>query len=111
MDLMTQMDFIEALDELLTLNLDELDFGVAQVCQALYLSRTSLHRKVTECTGMSISIYIRTYRLNKALVLLQTTQQSISSIAYKVGFSDLAYFSRCFKDQFGRPPSEIRQDD
>lgn len=108
MDLINEMDFLETLDGLLIQNLDEHDFGIAQVCQALHLSRTSLHRRITECTGMSISIYIRTFRLNKALDLLQTTPQSISNITYEVGFSDLAYFSRCFKEQFGVPPSDIR---
>jgi len=103
-------NFLDQLDTTLAAYAYDFEFGITDLCKVLKTSRTSLHRKVTTCSGKSTSIYIRDFRLAKALVLLQTTNQSIGTITYSVGFSDVAYFSRCFKEKYGKSPSEIRKE-
>lgn len=102
-------NFLDELDTTLTAYAYDFEFGISDLCKALGVSRTSLHRKVTICSGKSISIYIREFRLSKALELLQTTTHPISDITYRVGFSNLAYFSRSFKEKYGESPTEFRK--
>jgi signal transduction histidine kinase/DNA-binding response OmpR family regulator len=85
------------------------DFDIHRLCRALTMSRAQLHRKLTALTGMSATHFIRSIRLQRAKELLQTTDLTISEIAYEVGFRDPNYFSRTFTEEFGTPPSETRK--
>ena len=71
----------------------------------LLLSDIQFYRKLKALTGKNPSLFVRSYRLHKAKHLLQTTSRNVSEIAYDVGFSDPAYFSRAFKQEFGVVPS------
>jgi len=53
-------------------------------------------------------LYLRTVRLAKAKQLIENQRGTISEISYQVGFSSPAYFSRCFKEEFGYTPSEVK---
>lgn len=66
-------------------------------------------RRFKEATGTNATKYIRYLRLKKARHLLQTSKDSILSIALKCGFSDISYFSNCFKRQFGMSPNGFRK--
>ncbi len=90
-------------------NLADEDFDIHRLCRDLTLSRAQLHRKISALTGMSASHFIRAIRLQKAKEMLQTTDLSISEVAYDVGFRDPNYFSRTFAEEFGFPPSETRK--
>ncbi|MBN2200710.1 response regulator [bacterium] len=70
------------------------------------ISRTQLYRKIRSLTGQTVHEFIRSIRLKAAAQLLDNRKMKISEIAYHVGFNDLNYFSRCFRKQFGRSPSE-----
>lgn len=65
-------------------------------------------RRFKEATGASPTKYIRYLRLEKAQHLLHTTSENICDIALRCGFSDICYFSNCFKRQFGISPSVFR---
>jgi transcriptional regulator GlxA family with amidase domain len=65
-----------------------------------------MHRKIKALTAQSTSEFIRTIRLKRAVSLLEKSQLSIEEISYAVGFSSTAYFTKCFRIQFGVPPSE-----
>ena len=52
---------------------------------------------------------MRQLRLKQARHLLTTTSRSISEIAYEVGFSSPAYFTKCYRTAFGETPSELRE--
>jgi AraC-like DNA-binding protein len=71
------------------------------------MSRTQLHRKLKALTGKSASLFLRSVRLNKARKMIEEESGNISEIAYSVGFSSPAYFSRCFKEEFGYAPSSL----
>lgn len=66
-------------------------------------------RRFKSATGISTTKYIRFLRMEKAQSLLRTSKESIQSIALKCGFSDICYFSNCFKRQFGVSPTEFRE--
>jgi transcriptional regulator GlxA family with amidase domain len=57
-------------------------------------------------TGLSVIDLIRNIRLKKAEMLLRQGKMSISEIAFMVGFSDPKYFSKSFRNQYGKPPSQ-----
>jgi AraC-like DNA-binding protein len=85
------------------------DLGVDDLCEELSISRTQLFRKAKALTGESPVRLIQQMRLRKAKELLRTTELNVSEIAYEVGFTDPAYFSRAFNKEFGMSPSAIRK--
>ena len=86
--------------------LDQSDFSVDQLADALAVSVRTLHRKLSALTGMSANELLRSYRLRQAARLL-AQGQPVSEVAYRVGFETLSYFSKCFKEQFGQSPSDF----
>ena len=98
-------DFMQQIIDLLEKNLDNSDFDIDSFCKNIGVSPSQLYRKIKSITGLSPNEFIRTYRLKKAAVLIQESNLNISEIAYKVGFNDALYFSKCFKKQFGTTPS------
>jgi signal transduction histidine kinase/DNA-binding response OmpR family regulator/streptogramin lyase len=89
-------------------HLDDSDFSVEDLCRILRVSRTQLHNKLKALTGRSATAFIRLPRLERARELLRSPDLNISEIAYKVGFNDPNYFSRCYQYEFGKSPSEDR---
>jgi AraC-like DNA-binding protein len=73
-----------------------------------YLSRISLYRKIKALTNQSVTEFIRTQRLLKAAELLEKGNLTISEVAYNTGFSSPSHFSRAFKKQYGKAPSEMK---
>jgi DNA-binding response OmpR family regulator len=100
--------FLIKIKELLEANLEDDQFGIPQICRALHMSRTQLHRKLTALTGKSTSIFIRSIRLLKVKELLQSPDMNISEVAYAVGYTDPAYFTKNFSEEFGVPPSQFQ---
>lgn len=86
-------------------NIENENLSVSDITQAVGVSRTVLHVKMKNLLDMSISEYVRNLRLNKAKELL-TEGLNISETAYKTGFSDPNYFSKCFKKKYGSTPSD-----
>jgi AraC-like DNA-binding protein len=73
------------------------------------LSRVQLYRKVKAVTGSTPIELLRTTRLNRAYQLLLTTDKSVSEVAYQVGFTAPSYFTKCFKDEYGMLPGDIKK--
>lgn len=90
-------------------NLDNEHFTIAALAKALLLDRSQLYRKLEAITGKSPSLFIRSYRLQHAKLLLEANTMTVTQIAYQVGFKDVAYFSRCFKEEFGYSPSQAKK--
>jgi AraC-like DNA-binding protein len=72
------------------------------------MSNMQLYRKLKGVTGLSGIEFIRTIRLKKAFQLLETATYSVAEVAYQVGFNDPSYFTRIFKKEYGKAPSEIK---
>jgi ligand-binding sensor domain-containing protein/signal transduction histidine kinase/DNA-binding response OmpR family regulator len=87
-------------------NIANEEFSVSDVTKLVGISRTMLHVKLKSMLDMSIGDYIRTIRIEKAKELL-LKGDTIADTAYETGFSDPNYFSKCFKKQTGKTPSEF----
>ena len=101
-------EFIRKVRDLIEANISDADYGLLQLCRAVGISRSQLFRKLKALTGKSTSAFIRSIRLQKAKELLLNTELNVSEIAYDVGFSSPAYFSKAFSEEFGNTPSKIR---
>lgn len=91
-------------------NLSNDQFSVEELANDVGLSRAQLHRKLIALTGNSASRYVRNFRLEHAMELLKKNVGTVSEVAYRVGFSSPAYFTKCFTEDFGMPPSQVRKD-
>ena len=98
--------FLKQLRKIIQENLANSDLSVEQIGDEIGLSRVQLYRKVKALTGYSPVEIVRKARLTRARHLLQTTERTVSEVAYAVGFSTPSYFSKCYKDEFGESPKK-----
>ena len=98
--------FMNKVIDVINTHISEEEFSIEQFGKEAGMSRSQIHRKLKALTGKSPSLYLRSVRLSRAKQMIQAREANISEIAYRVGFSSPAYFSRCFKEEFGYPPSE-----
>lgn len=102
-------EFLQRVHTVIEDNLQDEQFAVEQLSQALLLSRSQLHRKLKALTGLPASAFLRNYRLQKAHALLQQPGASVADISFRVGFSSPQYFSTKFKETYGYSPSEAHE--
>jgi DNA-binding response OmpR family regulator/anti-sigma regulatory factor (Ser/Thr protein kinase) len=103
----TEEVFLQKIMDVIESNMSEEDFGVEELARQVMMSRSQLHRKLIALTGQSPSEVIRNTRLLRAKELLQKKSATPSEVAFRVGFNSHAYFSKCFKEEFGISPSEV----
>ena len=101
--------FITRFKEVVEKRLADSDISVEDLAADMNLSRVQLYRKVKNLTGSSPVELLRTTRLNRAYQLLLTSDKSVSEVAYDVGFTAPSYFTKCFKEEFGILPGDVRQ--
>jgi len=82
------------------------EFTVEKLGHELAMSRMQLHRKLVALTNQPASTFIRTVRLQRAAALLDQSAGTVSEIAFQAGFGSPAYFTKCFREEFGILPSE-----
>lgn len=82
------------------------ELNVDELADHLKLSRSQLYRKIKSLTNYSPNELIRIVRLKYAKQLLNSKIKSISEVAYEAGFSSPSYFAKCFKDIYGKSPTE-----
>jgi signal transduction histidine kinase/DNA-binding response OmpR family regulator len=101
-------EFIKELKEVIEKNLSDPEFNVDDLGKKLYMSRTSIYRKIHALTGKPPSEFIRSYRLKRAAQLLKDKGGSVTEVAFEVGFSSRSYFTKCFKEKFQQLPSDYQ---
>lgn len=101
--------FITRFKEVIESRLYDSDVSVEDLAADMSLSRVQLYRKVKAITGSSPVELLRSARLNRAYQLLLTTDKSVSEVAYAVGFTAPSYFTKCFKEEYGMVPGDIRK--
>ena len=89
--------------------MNDSDLSVEDIGAEMNLSRVQLYRKVKALTGCSPVDLLRKARLSEASRLLTESDMSVSEIAYKVGFTSPSYFTKCFKEEYGKVPGEARK--
>ncbi|WP_422082469.1 tetratricopeptide repeat protein [Ulvibacterium sp.] len=97
--------FLEQVLDLLEKKYTDANFGVPQMQRALAMSKTQLHRKIKALTNESPGELLRNFRLKRAAQLLSQKADTVTQIAYQVGFNNLSYFAKCFKALYGVAPS------
>ncbi|QOD62344.1 response regulator [Polaribacter haliotis] len=100
--------FLENLNKIVNENLNDANFKVDSLAEKLNMSHSSLYRKCSNLTGLSLIDYIRQMRLKKGAIILVKYGYNISEVAYMVGFNNPKYFSKSFKSQFGKSPKEFK---
>jgi signal transduction histidine kinase/DNA-binding response OmpR family regulator/ligand-binding sensor domain-containing protein len=98
--------FLVKLYEILEAQLDNTSFGVNELTIEIGMSNSSLNRKVKALTNLSPVELIRNFRLKKAAEYL-SSGTGVSEAAYLVGFDNLSYFAKCFRDLFQMSPREF----
>ena len=101
--------FASRVKEYVEKNIDNADLSVIDIAQAMYVSRTVLFVRMKHIFNSSPNNYVLNTRINYAKKLLLTTDMRVSDVAYKSGFSDPKYFSRCFKKLTGVLPKEFAE--
>ena len=101
--------FITRFKDVVEARLTDSDISVEDLAADMNLSRVQLYRKVKAVTGSSPVELLRTARLNRAYQLLLTTDKSVSEVAYAVGFTAPSYFTKCFKEEYGMVPGDVRK--
>jgi|GEM_PF-555747 len=99
--------FLKKVVEAVEQYMSDTGFSVDDLSYHVGLSRAQLYRKMQGLINHTPSEFIRIYRLQRAMQLLEKGHSS-SQVCYKIGFRDPSYFSKCFRKQFGRTPQQIR---
>jgi len=102
-------DFLRKADAVIERQLENIHFSVDDFAQTMKMGRTTFYKKIKGLTGYTPNDYMMILRMKRAADLLNTTDLNISEVAYKVGFDDRLYFSKCFKKQFGVPPKAYKK--
>ncbi|MDR2496734.1 MAG: response regulator [Tannerellaceae bacterium] len=102
-------EFMDKIHLLIEQNMDNCDFSVDTFASTAGMGRTVFYKKVKGITGHPPNEYLRIIRMKKAAELLATTNLNVSEVSYKVGINDPFYFSKCFKAQFGKSPSQFQK--
>ncbi|MCB0630946.1 MAG: helix-turn-helix domain-containing protein [Lewinella sp.] len=100
--------FLQKLRGIIEKHLDDPNYSPPALAREIGLSHSQLFRKIKSLSGKSIAGYIRLVRLQRAEDLLKDSSLNVSEVAYQVGFSNPAYFSRSFQKEFGITPSACR---
>lgn len=99
--------FMEKLTKIIHDDIDHINLSTSLLCRELGMGSSKLYRKIKNLTDLAPNEFIRTLRLKKAAQLQHTKKYNVSEVTDMIGFNDPLYFSRCFKKQFGYPPSQL----
>lgn len=98
-------EFLDKFNQLIQDELQNSDIQADDFAAKMLLGRTVFFKKVKGLTGYSPKEYLRIQRMKKAVELFRSGEYNVSEVTYEVGMTDPFYFSRCFKQQFGIPPT------
>jgi hypothetical protein len=87
-----------------------MSLSLQQVSEELEINPAYLSREFSKYfENLTFGDYIRKMRIEKAIHFMQTTNYSLTEIAYLTGFSDQSHFNRIFKKQMGENPSSYKK--
>lgn len=102
--------FMDIVMEVMEKNYDNSEFGVQELANEMRMNRSVLSKKLNAEAGQPTAQFIRNYRLDiaKKMITENVANRNITEIAYRVGFNDPKYFTRCFTKQYGESPSSYK---
>ncbi len=98
--------FLQQALDIVNQYMGDFNFNVKRLREEMGVGRMQLQRKIKALTDQSPVEFIRVLRLKRAAQLIAQRKDNISQITYEVGFGNLSYFSKCFKEHFGLAPSD-----
>ncbi|WP_020597956.1 hybrid sensor histidine kinase/response regulator transcription factor [Spirosoma panaciterrae] len=104
--LSTEQKFLDRLSDAVLQHIDDPTFNVEALAEAVNLSRVQVHRKLKALTSTTATNFIRDIRLAQAASLLTAQTDSVTQVAYAVGFDNLSYFAKVFQEKYGVLPSQ-----
>ena len=100
-------EFLKRFDSLVRENISNSDLSNEFLAEEMNMSLSTMMRKIKKLLNTSPNNYIRTTRMSiAARMLLDSHGNNITEICYSVGFSNVSYFAKCFKEQYGMTPTE-----
>lgn len=99
-------EFLQKALDYIVANLQDPQLSVDSVAALFNLSRMQAYRKIKALTGKSVVEFIKMVRMKQAIKLMDSHRLTLSEIAFEVGFNSASYFTRCFKEEYGKTPSE-----
>lgn len=104
-------DILKRTAESIEQHIDDTEYDIPVLCKEVGIGRSLLYTKFKALTGMTPNNFILNYRLKHAAALLQQYPDiPIAEVSDRCGFSSPAYFSRCFKNQYGCTPQNYRKE-
>ena len=98
--------FLQKLIKAIEDQIDKPDIDIDFLTRTANMSRSQLHLKLKALTGMPATGFVKIIRLKRAASLMDQNFGNVSDIAYAVGFTNLSYFSKCFREVYGESPSD-----
>ncbi len=102
--------FLKNIDAIIEENLSNSELSVKDIESSLGYSRMQLYRKLKSITDLSAVEYIRNYRLKKAVEMMHSTNLRVTEIVFSVGFTSASYFGKCFRQKYGKTPTDFVKD-
>jgi signal transduction histidine kinase/ligand-binding sensor domain-containing protein/DNA-binding response OmpR family regulator len=101
--------FLKRLISVIEKNISREFLDVEFLSQNMDVSRTQLYRKIGALTDMTPKEFVKEIRMKRAVQLIVQNKLNISEITYEVGFSDISYFRKCFREKFGMNATEYKK--
>lgn len=101
--------FLQSIIASIEQHLEESEFDLERLSGEMNMSKSTLYRKIKAMTGLTPLDFVRNIKMKRACMMLLARTQTISEVAYAVGFSNPKYFTKCFKEEFGMTPTEYQQ--
>jgi ligand-binding sensor domain-containing protein/signal transduction histidine kinase/DNA-binding response OmpR family regulator len=103
-------EFMTRLLQVIDTQLVNPDFDVERLCLEMGMSRTRLYQKIKNISRQSIGDFIRTIRLKKAVQIMTHEDVSLTEVMYRIGIQTQSYFTKAFKKEFGKTPTQFMQE-
>ncbi|QHS60030.1 two-component regulator propeller domain-containing protein [Chitinophaga agri] len=103
-------EFMETLLEKIDEHLMDPDFDISVLCSSMGMSKTNLYQKIKQLTGQSTGDFVRTIRLKKAAHIMSHEDVPLSEVILRIGIQTQSYFTKAFKKEFGKTPTQFLQE-
>jgi len=100
------IEFLDKIHHVIEENIDNSDFNIDTIADNIGISRSAFFKKLKSLTGLAPVDTIKEVRLTKSIELLQSTDMTVSEIAFAVGFKESGYYGKCFRKKYGQTPTE-----
>lgn len=100
-------EFLKQVIKIIEENMSNPNFHVDKIATSVGLGRTTFFKKLKGLTGFAPVEFMREMKLKRGYQLLESSEYTVSEIAFMLGFSDAGYFTKCFKEKFNSTPTDI----